>query len=45
MIAHFDFDPNANHPGRSNLDPFLAYVHANYHLTKTFPNVEVWERN
>ena len=45
MIAQFDFDPNASHSGRSNLDPFLAYVHANYHLTKTFPNVEVWERN
>ncbi len=49
MIAQFNFDPNsqrhASHPGRSNLAPFLAYVRANYHLTKTFPNVEVWERN
>ncbi len=49
MIAQFNFDPNsqryASHPGRSNLSPFLAYVHANYHLTKTFPNIEVWERN
>jgi hypothetical protein len=45
MIAQFDFEPNASHPRPSNLDPFLAYVHANYHLTKTFSNVEVWERN
>lgn len=49
MIALFDFGENsqrfATHPGRSNLAPFLAYVHANYHLTKTFIHVEVWERN
>jgi hypothetical protein len=49
MIAEFNFDPNsqryASHPGRSNLAPFLAFVRANYHLTKVFTNIEVWERN
>ncbi len=49
MIAEFNFDPEsqrfATHPGRSNLEPFLAYVRAHYHLTKVFPNIEVWERN
>ena len=41
MIAEFNFDPNsqrfASHPGRSNLVPFLAFVRANYHLTKVSP--------
>jgi hypothetical protein len=49
MIAEFNFDPDsqrfATHPGRSNLDPFLAYVRAHYHLTKVSPHVEVWERS
>jgi hypothetical protein len=49
MIALFDFGENsqryASHPGRSNLAPFLAFVHAQYHLTKVFPSIEVWERN
>jgi hypothetical protein len=49
MIALFNFDLGseryASHPGRSNFAPFLAYVRANYHLTKAFPNIEVWERN
>lgn len=49
MIAEFDFDPDnkrhyASHPRSSNLAPFHAYVRANYHLTKTFPYVEIWER-
>jgi hypothetical protein len=49
MIALFNFGPRserfASHPGRSNFAPFRAYVQANYRLTKTFPNIEVWERN
>jgi hypothetical protein len=49
MVALFDFGENrqrfASHPGTGDLAPFLAYVHANYHLTKVFPSVEVWERN
>ena len=49
MIALFGFGENsqlfATHPGRSNLGPFIAYVHANYRLTKTFVHIEVWERN
>ncbi len=48
MVALFGFGENsqlfATHPGRSNLGPFIAYVHANYHLTKTFVHIEVWER-
>jgi len=49
MIALFNFDPGsqrfASHPGRSNFAPFLNYVRVHYHLTKVFPNIEVWERN
>jgi hypothetical protein len=49
MVALFDFGENsqryASHPGRSNLASFVAYIHANYHLTKVFPFIEVWERN
>jgi hypothetical protein len=48
MIALFDFGENshryASHPGRTNLAPFLAYVHAQYHVTKAFSFIEVWER-
>jgi hypothetical protein len=49
MIALFGFGENsqlfATHPGRSNLGPFIAYIQANYHLTKTFVHIQVWERN
>jgi hypothetical protein len=49
MIAEFNLGANsqryASHPGRSNLTPFLAYVRSNYHPTKMFSNIEVWERN
>lgn len=49
MIAEFNFEPGsqryATHPGHSNLEPFQAYVHAHYRLTKVFSNIEVWERN
>jgi hypothetical protein len=49
MIALFDFEPSnqryATHPGHSNMAPFLAYVRSNYHLTKVFPNIQVWELN
>ena len=49
MIALFSFEPSKqrynSHPGHSNMAPFLAYLRSNYHLTKVFPNVEVWERN
>jgi hypothetical protein len=48
MIAEFYLDVSqryATHPGRSNLAPFLAYVRSNYHLTKIFSNLKVWERN
>lgn len=49
MIALFNFEPGypryATQPEHHNLTPFLAYVRSNYHLTKVFPYVEVWERN
>ena len=49
MIALFNFDPSseryASHPGRSSFAPFRAYIRARYHLTKVFPNLEVWDRN
>ena len=39
--------PDLYPPGRmrSNLGPFLEYVARNYHLTKAFPQWQVWERN
>jgi len=49
MIALFNFEPSNqrfdSHPGHSNMGPFLAYIHSNYHLTKTFPYIQVWELN
>jgi hypothetical protein len=49
MIAILEFGPDsqrwASHPGHGNLAPFLAYVYANYHVTKVFVHAEVWERN
>ena len=30
---------------RDNLGPFMEYVAKNYHLTKVFPTMQVWERN
>ena len=28
-----------------NLGPFMEYVAKNYHLTKVFPGLQIWERN
>jgi hypothetical protein len=43
MIALFDWRGPSKE--LSNLGPLLAYVHANYHLTKVFGSIQVWERN
>jgi hypothetical protein len=49
MVVLFGFGESrllfARHPGRSNLGPFIAYIHDNYHLEKTFPHIQVWQRN
>ena len=48
MVALFDFGEHsrsfASEPERGNLAPLIAFLHANYHLTKVFTYVEVWER-